>query len=139
MWHQGSAVHFRRIGMGKTSGCRDGRLIFFGINPRIFPRIAKLLEIKRSVVCFAAACTGLLAVVACGGKGGVSKAAGLPEVEVTKPIEREVYEYEILPGRVQAVDDVEIKARVTGSLDEMKFVEGSEAKSQLVERGGPVA
>lgn len=91
--------------------------------------MTNMLDLKRNAAFVAAACFGLVALVSCGDKVGGSRSAGLPEVEVTNPIEKEVYEYEILPGRVQAVDDVEIKARVTGSLEKVEFVEGSEVKA----------
>lgn len=76
-----------------------------------------------------AAGMALLVFSACGEKGKPAGSAGLPEVEVTKPVEREVYEYEILPGRIEAVDMVDIKARVNGSLEKVGFIEGSEVKA----------
>ncbi len=42
------------------------------------------------------------------------------------PIEREESEYEELPGRIAAIDTVEIRARVTGYLDKVDFTEGTE-------------
>jgi len=44
------------------------------------------------------------------------------------PEERSVLEYEDLPGRVEAIEDVEIKARVTGYLNKVEFKEGAEVK-----------
>lgn len=53
----------------------------------------------------------------------------IPAVEVADPIQKDVFEYEILPGRVEAVDSVEIKARVNGQLEKVEFVEGAEVKA----------
>jgi RND family efflux transporter MFP subunit len=74
---------------------------------------------------------GVLAVglPACREKGNTAVAAAPPEVEVARPIQKEVFEYEILPGRVEAVDSVEIKARVNGKLEKVEFVEGAEIKA----------
>jgi RND family efflux transporter MFP subunit len=49
-----------------------------------------------------------------------------PTVTVTAPEERAVLEYEDLPGRVAAIEDVEVKARVTGFLKKVHFQEGNE-------------
>ncbi len=91
--------------------------------------MAQMVRIRGKAVRITAACTVFLALAACGKRDRPVAAAGLPEVEVVNPVEKEVYEYEILPGRVEAVDDVEIKARVNGSLEKAGFVEGSEVKA----------
>lgn len=81
---------------------------------------------KLTLIRTLAACTACLALAGCGRE---KKTAGPPrtaEVEVARPLAKEVFEYEILPGRVEAVDEVEIKARVTGRLDKVSFAEGAE-------------
>lgn len=83
----------------------------------------------RKAVRIAVACTVGVALAACGNKETAGGAKPLPEVEFTRPVEKEVNEYEILPGRVEAVDAVEIKARVNGSLEKIVFVEGAEIKA----------
>jgi RND family efflux transporter MFP subunit len=52
-----------------------------------------------------------------------------PKVTVTAPEERAVLEYEDLPGRVAAIEDVEVKARVTGFLKKVHFQEGNEVST----------
>jgi RND family efflux transporter MFP subunit len=47
-------------------------------------------------------------------------------VTVSTPIEREVFDYEDFTGRTEAVESVEIRARVTGYLEKICFKEGSE-------------
>jgi RND family efflux transporter MFP subunit len=50
-----------------------------------------------------------------------------PEVQVSLPItDREVTDYEDFPGRIMAVDDITVRARVTGYLIKAKFKEGTE-------------
>ncbi len=51
-----------------------------------------------------------------------------PEVTVAKPVVREVTDYFEFPGQTEAVDMVEIRARVTGYLDKVNFVDGQNVK-----------
>lgn len=48
------------------------------------------------------------------------------KVTVAGPVERAVLEYEELPGRIAAIEDVVVKARVTGFLNKIHFEEGAE-------------
>ena len=69
----------------------------------------------------------VLALAAC------SKSPEHPEVKALKvtvaaPELRAVLEYEDLPGRVAAIADVGVKARVTGFLKKVHFQEGTEVK-----------
>ena len=68
-----------------------------------------------------------LAIAACG--KAPEKAAPKPaKVTVTEPEGRAVLEYEELPGRVAAMENVVVKARVTGFLNKVHFEEGAEAE-----------
>jgi RND family efflux transporter MFP subunit len=51
-----------------------------------------------------------------------------PEVVVSYPVVKEVTDYEDFPGRVEAINAVDVRARVTGYLQSMHFKEGSEVK-----------
>ncbi len=51
-----------------------------------------------------------------------------PEVEVSLPLTGEVTDYVDFPGRIEAVNSVEIRARVTGYLDQVHFREGADVK-----------
>jgi RND family efflux transporter MFP subunit len=52
----------------------------------------------------------------------------VPKVRVSLPVQHPVTDYEDFPGRVEAVDSVDIRARVTGYLDKVNFREGMEVK-----------
>lgn len=70
----------------------------------------------------------VLTLAACG-REDKSKAPPPPvKITVIQPEEREVREYEELPGRVEAIERVEVKARVTGYLTKLHFAEGAEVK-----------
>ncbi len=49
-------------------------------------------------------------------------------VTVNQPISKEVVEWDEYQGRTEAVDSVEIRARVTGYLDSVNFKDGDEVK-----------
>lgn len=49
-----------------------------------------------------------------------------PEVTVTRPVEKPVTDFEEFTGRSDAVETVDIRARVTGFLEQTKFVDGDE-------------
>ncbi len=53
-----------------------------------------------------------------------------PEVEVAKPLKKEVIEWDEYIGRFQAVERVEVRARVSGYLDKILFTDGA-----MVEEG----
>ena len=60
-----------------------------------------------------------------------------PEVVVSYPVVKEVTDYEDFPGRVEAINAVDVRARVTGYLQNMHFKEGSEVKKgELLFREG---
>jgi RND family efflux transporter MFP subunit len=71
------------------------------------------------------------AVLTLGGcaKGGPPSAPS-PEVSVAPVIEKRVKDWDEFTGRLQAVETVEIRPRVTGYIDKVAFTEGS-----LVKRG----
>lgn len=66
--------------------------------------------------------------------GSCSKSSGPPpappEVSVAPVIEKQVKDWDEFTGRLQAVETVEIRPRVTGYIDKVAFTEGS-----LVKRG----
>jgi multidrug efflux system membrane fusion protein len=55
-------------------------------------------------------------------------AAPLPSVSVAKPIERVIVEWDEYTGRFDARETVEIRARVSGYLNEVKFRDGQHIK-----------
>jgi RND family efflux transporter MFP subunit len=56
------------------------------------------------------------------------KGAALPSVTVSKPLEREIVEWDEYTGRFEAVETVEIRARVSGYLTELHFKDGQAVK-----------
>lgn len=61
-----------------------------------------------------------------------SQPEGLITVSVSTPVEREVVDYEDSTGRTEAVDSVDVRARVTGYLVDTPFKEGAEVSQGAV-------
>jgi RND family efflux transporter MFP subunit len=74
------------------------------------------------------ACTSLI-VASCGKPGG-PQAPPPPQVSVAQVLEKRVKDWDEFTGRLQAVETVEIRPRVSGYIDKVAFTEGS-----LVKRG----
>jgi len=51
-----------------------------------------------------------------------------PEVKVAKPALKKVRDFEDFPGRLEAVNSIDLRARVTGYLDKVNFTEGAEVQ-----------
>jgi RND family efflux transporter MFP subunit len=69
----------------------------------------------------------LLAIVAaaCTQQQAQAPAAPPPAVSVANPVEKNVLEWDEYTGRFDAVDTVEVRARISGVLDEVKFTDGA--------------
>src|SRR5262245_15032928 len=51
-----------------------------------------------------------------------------PEVLVCLPVQKQVTDYEVFTGRTDAVEAVDVRARVTGYLDKVHFKDGDDVK-----------
>jgi len=69
----------------------------------------------------------LLLLSACGKSGG-GQPPPPPQVSVAKVLEKRVKDWDEFTGRLQAVETVEIRPRVSGYIDKVAFVEGSQVK-----------
>src|SRR5581483_7898714 len=70
----------------------------------------------------------LLAVAGCGRARSQSAPPPPPEVLVGEAVRKEITEYEDFTGRTEAVETVEIRARVSGYLEKVHFSEGEEVR-----------
>lgn len=64
------------------------------------------------------------------GAGGPGKDAKPAQVSVSKPVQRPIIEWDEYTGRFDAVEAVEVRARISGYLDEIRFTDG-----QMVSKG----
>jgi multidrug efflux system membrane fusion protein len=65
---------------------------------------------------------------ACGKSGGPQSAPPPPQVSVAQVLEKPVKDWDEFTGRMQAVETVEIRPRVSGYIDKVAFAEGSQVK-----------
>jgi RND family efflux transporter MFP subunit len=70
----------------------------------------------------------VLAAVGCNAPAPAGPPPAAPEVLVSLPVTREITDYEDFPGRVEAINSIDVRARVTGYLDRFNFREGEEVK-----------
>jgi multidrug efflux system membrane fusion protein len=69
----------------------------------------------------------LLLIGGCGKSGGSAQSAP-PQVSVAQVLEKRVKDWDEFTGRLQAVETVEIRPRVSGYIDKVAFTEGSQVK-----------
>lgn len=72
----------------------------------------------------------LVLIAGCGAPSAATNGAKPPppEVTVSAAVKKEVTDYEDFPARVESVNSVDIKARVTGYLDKVNFTDGTDVK-----------
>ncbi|HEY8901258.1 MAG TPA: efflux RND transporter periplasmic adaptor subunit [Chthoniobacterales bacterium] len=84
-----------------------------------------------SALAFAVVAIALVLSLAGCGKGAASAQTPPPPVVTVAPVEqREVTEWDVFTGRAEAVESVEVRPRVSGHIDEVRFQSG-----QLVKKG----
>src|ERR1700733_9977356 len=88
----------------------------------------KVIKINKLVIICAAGCAA--ANLAGCGKSAGPEAPPPPQVSVAQVLEKRVKDWDEFTGRLQAVETVEIRPRVSGYIDKVAFTEGS-----LVKRG----
>jgi len=71
-----------------------------------------------------AAAIGLAAAMAFAGPVGAQGQPPAPPVDVAKPLEREIVDFDVYTGRFEAVNRVEIRSRVSGYLEKVGFQDG---------------
>jgi multidrug efflux system membrane fusion protein len=90
------------------------------------PKVARIVATSLSCV---TVCV-VLSTGGCGKSGGGAQSAPPPQVSVAQVLEKRVKDWDEFTGRLQAVESVEIRPRVSGYIDKVAFTEGS-----LVKRG----
>lgn len=87
-------------------------------------RIINILRDVSTLICM------ISLVAGCGKSRGAGQAPPPPQVSVAQVLEKRVKDWDEFTGRMQAVETVEIRPRVSGYIDKVAFTEGS-----LVKRG----
>jgi RND family efflux transporter MFP subunit len=69
-----------------------------------------------------------IAITSCGKSGGPQGAPPPPQVSVAQVLEKKVKDWDEFTGRLQAIETVEIRPRVSGYIDKVAFTEGAQVK-----------
>jgi multidrug efflux system membrane fusion protein len=77
---------------------------------------------------FACVLVATPATAGCNRRSAQPAPAGPPVIPVSQPVQREVTEYYDYTGRLDAVQSLDVRARVTGYLIQMPFREGAEVR-----------
>src|ERR1700722_15862573 len=86
----------------------------------------KVIKINKLIIIYAAGCAA--ANLAGCGKSAGPEAPPPPQVSVAQVLEKRVKDWDEFTGRLQAVETVEIRPRVSGYIDKVVFTEGSQVK-----------
>ncbi len=76
----------------------------------------------------AALALSALALSACSG-GNKKPAPPLPQVSVAAPLQRDVVDWDEYVGRFEAIQDVELRPRVSGTIDRILFTNGQRVRA----------
>jgi RND family efflux transporter MFP subunit len=85
--------------------------------------------IKINKLCAICVAAGIfMAMASCGKSGGPQGAPPPPQVSVAQVLEKKVKDWDEFTGRLQAIETVEIRPRVSGYIDRVAFTEGARVK-----------
>jgi membrane fusion protein, multidrug efflux system len=91
-----------------------------------------MMQFTLRAILIGAAAASCISFSACkrqgGNKGGAPWGAMTPTVTVSQPVQREVIDWDEYPGRLEAIETVEVRARVNGYLESIHFKDGAEVK-----------
>jgi multidrug efflux system membrane fusion protein len=76
-------------------------------------------------------CVALMAIVGCGKQDNSSSLPAqnqLPSIKIAQPLSQQVTEWDEYTGRIEAVKSVDVRARVSGYLEEVNFKAGDKVK-----------
>jgi RND family efflux transporter MFP subunit len=86
---------------------------------------SRISAVKSALAVSGVLLAALIGLSGCGNDATATAQAPAPQVSVASALEREVTEWDEFTGRVEAVESVEIRPRVTGYIESVNFSEGS--------------
>src|SRR6266567_2387092 len=87
-------------------------------------------QTNRFILWFCVTAAGVMA--GCETNREAAPSSNVPAIPVSQPVEREVTEFADFTGRTDAVETVQVRARVTGYLVKIPFREGEEVKQDAL-------
>jgi RND family efflux transporter MFP subunit len=86
---------------------------------------SRISAVKSALAVSGVLLAALIGLSGCGNDATATAQVPAPQVSVAAALEREVTEWDEFTGRVEAVESVEIRPRVTGYIESVNFSEGS--------------
>ncbi len=86
---------------------------------------SRISAVKSTLAVSGVLLAALVGLSGCGRDATATAQAPAPQVSVAAALEREVTEWDEFTGRVEAVESVEVRPRVTGYIESVNFTEGS--------------
>jgi len=86
---------------------------------------SRISAVKSTLAVSGVLLAALIGLSGCGNDATATAQVPAPQVSVAPALEREVTEWDEFTGRVEAVESVEIRPRVTGYIESVNFSEGS--------------
>ena len=86
---------------------------------------SRISAVKSALAVSGVLLAALIGLSGCGNDATATAQVPAPQVSVAPALEREVTEWDEFTGRVEAVESVEIRPRVTGYIESVNFSEGS--------------
>lgn len=86
---------------------------------------SRIRALRSAVAASGVLLIALFALSGCGGDATATGQVPAPEVSVASALERDVTEWDEFTGRLEAVESVEVRPRVTGYIESVNFTEGS--------------
>ncbi len=84
---------------------------------------------RRKSICGGACLASLLMAAGCRREEATAESTAPPIIPVSRPVRRQVTNYVYYTGRLDAVQSVDVRPRVTGYLTQMPFHEGGDVKA----------
>ncbi len=86
---------------------------------------SRIRALRSAVAASGVLLIALFALSGCGGDATATGQVPAPQVSVASALERDVTEWDEFTGRLEAVESVEVRPRVTGYIESVNFTEGS--------------
>jgi RND family efflux transporter MFP subunit len=86
---------------------------------------SRISAVKSTLAVSGVLLAALVGLSGCGDDATATAQIPAPQVSVASALEREVTEWDEFTGRVEAVESVEVRPRVTGYIESVNFTEGS--------------
>jgi RND family efflux transporter MFP subunit len=86
---------------------------------------SNIFTLKSTLAVSGVLLAALIGLSGCGGDATATAQPPAPQVSVASALERDVTEWDEFTGRLEAVESVEVRPRVTGYIESVNFTEGS--------------